>query len=450
MSAAAAGEPEQTLSLAEVIGLANRLQRELRYDEAESLYLQVLEQLPEEPNTLHFLGVLRHQQGRNDDALALLERAIGQLPGEAGIWLNLANVLIECGYHDDAVKALNNVIALQPASVLARNNLGILHTRRREWPEAEAALKEALVLAPTASYLHYTLAGVCLQTGRLGECVHHSLQSHGLDRNNHRARVFISRSLLGMGRREEAIANLREWLAEVPDSAEAAHYLAAAGGAPMPARASDAYVTEVFDRMADSFEVHLQKLGYDGPGRLADELRRLRDRLPAAPAILDAGCGTGLCGPLLRPLAGRLEGVDLSPGMLQRARARGDYDTLHEAELTAFLADAEARYDAIASADVLIYFGVLDPLLRGMARALRPGGLLVATAEALVDDTQDCQLGEHGRYSHSGRHLREALARQGFELLMLTQMVLRTEMNAPVHGWVFSAAKAAAAGSVGP
>lgn len=437
--------PEREVGLQEVLQLANRLQRELQYAEAESIYLQVLQQLPQEPNTLHFLGVLRHQQGRNDEALALLERAVGQLAGEAGVWLNLANVLIECGYHDDAVKALNNVIALQPDSVLAHNNLGILHTRRREWPAAEAALKQALALAPEASYLHYNLAGVYMQTGRLGECVHHSLQSHGLDRNNHRARVFISRSLLQMGRREEAIANLHEWLAEVPDSAEAAHYLAAAGGAPVPGRASDAYVSLVFDRMADSFEVHLQKLGYDAPGRVADALRRLQNRLPADAAILDAGCGTGLCGPLLRPLAGRLEGVDLSAGMLQRARARGDYDALHQAELTAFLAEHAAAYDAIASADVLIYFGGLDPLLQGMAHALRPGGLLVATAEALADDSQDCQLGEHGRYSHSARHLREALVRQGFELLALEPLVLRTELSVPVHGWVFSAAKAATA-----
>lgn len=129
---------EHELGLPEVLALANRLQREQRHDEAESIYLQVLQQLPQEPDTLHFLGVLRHQQGRHDEALALIELALRQRPGEPGMWLNLANVLIERGFHDDAVKALGNVIALQPGSALAHNNLGILHARRHHWPEAEA------------------------------------------------------------------------------------------------------------------------------------------------------------------------------------------------------------------------------------------------------------------------------------------------------------------------
>jgi predicted TPR repeat methyltransferase len=437
---AMAGGQERELGLAEVLAMANRLQREQRYDEAEAIYEQVLQQLPMEPNTLHFLGVLRHQQGRNNEALALFELALKQLPHEPGVWLNLANVLIECGHHDDAVKALGNVIAMQPDSVLAHNNLGILHARRQAWPEAEAALRHALQLAPRASYLHQNLASLCLQTARLADCLHHSLQAHGLDRNNFAARVFISRSLLQMGRREEAIAHLRAWLSEVPDSAEAAHYLAAAGGAPMPPRASDAYVQQVFDRFADSFEVHLQKLGYEGPAAVARLLGAMA--LPASARVLDAGCGTGLCGPLLRPLAARLEGVDLSGGMLQRAQARGDYDALHQAEIGAFLASqGEAAWDAIVGADVLIYFGALDGVLAAAAKALRPRGVLVFTVEALDDPAREVSLAVHGRYSHAERHVRAVIERLGLHLAALEPLVLRSEQQQAVQGWVFSAAK---------
>lgn len=434
-----AGAAERDLGLREALEIANRCQRELRLDEAESIYLQVLQQLPGEPNTLHFLGVLRHQQGRNDDALALIEHALKQLPEEPGLWLNLANVLIECGYHDDAVKALDNVVRMRPDWALAHNNLGILHARHQAWPQAEAALKAGLALVPGASYLHQNLASIYLQTGRLAECLHHSLQAQGLDRNNVAARVFISRSLLQMGRREEALANLREWLSEEPDNAEAAHYLAAAGGAAMPARASDGYVRQVFDRFAESFERHLEKLDYAGPAHVAELLARLRSHLPEAPVVLDAGCGTGLCGPLLRPLAARLEGVDLSGGMLRRAQARGDYDELHQAELTDFLATRAQDFDAIVSADVLIYFGALGEVFAATARALRPGGVFVGTVEALADESLDVSLAVHGRYSHSARHVREVLAAQGWQLQAMEPLVLRTEQKAPVAGWVFSA-----------
>jgi predicted TPR repeat methyltransferase len=430
---------ERDIGLRDALEIANRLQRELRFDEAESVYLQVLEQVPGEPNTLHFLGVLRHQQGRNDEALALMERALERMPQEPGLWLNLANVLIECGFHDDAVKALDNVVALRPDWVLAHNNLGILHARRQDWPQAEAALKAGIALTPDAAYLHQNLAGVYLQTGRLAQCLHHSLQSHGLDRNNVAARVFISRSLLQMGRRDEALANLHEWLAEEPDNAEALHYLAAAGGAEMPARASDAYVQRVFDRFADSFERHLQKLDYAAPAHMVEMLARQRHHLPDAPVVLDAGCGTGLCGPLLRPIATRLEGVDLSDGMLQRARARGDYDALHQAELTAFLAVHPRAFDAIVSADVLNYFGALGEVFAAMRRALRPGGMVVFTVEALADESRDVTLAVHGRYSHSSRHVQEVLAAQGWQLLAIERLVLRTEEKQPVVGWGFSA-----------
>lgn len=430
---------ERDLGLREALEIANRCQRELRLDEAESIYLQVLQQLPGEPNTLHFLGVLRHQQGRNDEALALMEHALQQLPDEPGLWLNLANVLIESGHHDDAVKALDNVVRMRPDWALAHNNLGILHARRQAWPEAEAALQAGLALVPGASYLHQNLAGVCLQTGRLAECLHHSLQAQGLDRNNVAARVFIARSLLQLGRRDEALAHLREWLGEEPDNAEAAHYLAASGGAAMPPRASDGYVQRVFDRFAESFERHLEKLDYAGPAHVAELLARLRNHLPAAPVVLDAGCGTGLCGPLLRPLAARLVGVDLSSGMLRRARARGDYDDLHQAELTDFLGACPLAFDAIVSADVLIYFGALDEVFAAMARALRPGGVMVGTVEALADESREVSLAVHGRYSHSARHVREVLATQGWQLQALEPLVLRTEQKAPVAGWAFSA-----------
>lgn len=433
---------EREVTLQQVLDMAQQLQREERFADAEAIYLQVLQQMPEEPNVLNFFGVLRHQQGRHDEALALLEMAIKHAPDEPGPWTNLANVLIERGYHDDAIKALNHVIALAPKAVMPHNNLGILHTRRGEWVQAETALKSALALGPRLSYVHYNLAGLYFRTGRMRECAAHNLQSIDQSRDNPRARMLLSRALFLLGEDEQAIQNLREWQEEVPDSPEAAHYLAAAGVTDTPLRASDDYVKEVFDRFAESFEMQLEKLGYQAPKMVCDELLRLRGRLPSEAAILDAGCGTGLCGPLLRPLATRLEGVDLSAGMLRRAEPRGDYDQLHQAELTAFLRDRPAAFDAVVSSDVFNYFGALDPLMEGVARALRPGGVLVATVEALPEEvTRDYVLQVHGRYAHNVGYLKAVLARQGLKLDKLEAHVLRQELAEPVHGWVFSAVR---------
>ncbi|NEU35571.1 methyltransferase, partial [bacterium LRH843] len=84
----------------------------------------------------------------------------------------------------------------------------------------------------------------------------------------------------------------------------------------------------------------------------------------------DAGCGTGLCGPLLAPYCQRLDGVDLSPKMLEKAKSKQLYDRLSKAELTAFLNNAPDMYDVIIAADVLCYFGDLSRAASGFLNAL--------------------------------------------------------------------------------
>jgi predicted TPR repeat methyltransferase len=401
--------PVREVGLHEALHIAQQRQREGDFEAAEAIYLQVLVQRRDEPNALHFLGVLRHQQGRTGEALNLISQAIEQAPHDAGPWLNLGKVLLEAGKAE----------------------------------EAEQALQQARHCAPDAAPVHHALSLLYWQTHRVRECLAHGLRAQGLERNHFRTRILISRALFEMGEREQAIANLREWVAEAPDCAEAAHCLAAAGAAPVPARASDDYVREVFDRFADGFETHLESLAYRAPQHVAQALARAlaqrRDGPAPAAAVLDAGCGTGLCGPLLRPLATRLEGVDLSPRMLERARQRGDYDALHEAEITAFLRQRRGAFDAIASADVLIYFGDLAPFMAAAAAALRPGGVLVSSVEALTVPGLDHALVMTGRYSHHADYLHRVLAAHGLAEVTLEPCALRLERNAPVAGWVFSA-----------
>src|SRR5690606_24738378 len=147
---------------------------------------------------------------------------------------------------------------------------------------------------------------------------------------------------------------------------------------------------------------------------------------------------TGLCAPLLAAWAGRLEGVDLSPEMLERARRRGGYDRLVEAELTAHMRARAAGFDAIVSADTLVYFGDLHEVLEAAAGALRPGGWLAFSVEAIVDgaDADDVQLGPSGRYRHARGHVERALAAAGFADVRVDARELRKECGQPVRGWV--------------
>jgi predicted TPR repeat methyltransferase len=90
-------------------------------------------------------------------------------------------------------------------------------------------------------------------------------------------------------------------------------------GADVPVRAPDAYVQQVFDRFSRTFEAKLAKLEYRAPDLVVGSLAATGVPPDGSRQILDLGCGTGLCGPLLRPYAAHLVGVDLSTGMLAHA-----------------------------------------------------------------------------------------------------------------------------------
>src|SRR2546430_663953 len=118
--------------------------------------------------------------------------------------------------------------------------------------------------------------------------------------------------------------------------------------------------------------------------------------------VLDVGCGTGLCGPLLHPIARRLIGVDLSPGMLSKAAMRAVYDQLNCGELTEYLAECAQQFDVAVAADVLCYFGDLSSVFRNVHNALKPGGVFTCSLEESQTDTkgEPFKLRPHGRYQH--------------------------------------------------
>ena len=240
---------------------------------------------------------------------------------------------------------------------------------------------------------------------------------------------------------EEAERLYLAWLADEPDSAEAKFRLTACTQQGVPERAPDDYVAQIFDTFANSFDAKLASLSYRAPELALEAITRFAPPPAAALDVIDAGCGTGLCGPLLKPWARRIVGVDLSEGMLDKARQRGVYDELVAAELVAFLQARPASCELVVSTDTLIYFGALQGPVAAAAAALRPGGLLVFTLEQHADEpgAPDFKLCAHGRYSHRHGYVDGLLRAAGFTPLELLPVVLRMEASQPVQGWLVSA-----------
>ncbi|QTN22027.1 tetratricopeptide repeat protein [Rhizobacter sp. AJA081-3] len=409
-----------------------------RLDAAEALLLQVLSLDARQPDALHFLGILRHRQGDADAALALLERALQRAPANAGILLNRGNVLYENGRAPEAVAAYQAAIDHEPGSAQAWANLGTALHGLGDVAQARHAWQRTVQLDDGNADAWYGLSRTLIELGEVREGLIANSRAIALWPQQLQGREQVIRALVLLDRRDEAERLYREWLEEDPDNAVARHQLAAIRQHDAPLRASDAYVENVFDSFAAHFDGQLAALGYQAPQRVAQALAGRR-RADASLNIADLGCGTGLCGPLLRPFARQLVGCDLSTAMLVKARQRDCYDALFKVELEHFLRHEPASFDALVSADTLCYFGPLDGVCAAAAGALRPGGIFVFTVEALDDEPEPWRLQTSGRYAHARTHVETALSAAGFDAPACERAVLRQEAGLPVQGWVVSA-----------
>lgn len=394
---------------------------------AEAGYREHLKEFPDDPSGLHFLGLLRTQQDRNAEGIKLMIAALEADPQYVDAWSNLGIAYYQERDLERAEMCARKAIELSPGFVNAWANLGMTLRARNAFEEALVAWGRALELQPG-------MRNIAISYGHI---------------------------LYKLNRLPEALEFYARWQAASPEDPIPQHMLAAMGGGERPVRASDGYVRATFDDFADSFDRNLEELGYRAPQLLSaavsGALPRQRDL-----EVLDIGCGTGLCGPLLRPLARRLVGVDLSPNMLSKAAARAVYDQLNCAELTQWLGSCAQQFDLGVAADVLCYFGDLSVAFARVASVLTPGGCFACSLEAWHDpssrdlaavaDTKAAAatpgdpprapsnesfvLRPHGRYQHSRKYVEQMLAAAGLEVVSLSNGTLRHERQDPVMGFL--------------
>jgi predicted TPR repeat methyltransferase len=217
------------------------------------------------------------------------------------------------------------------------------------------------------------------------------------------------------------------------DRAGAALKLALAGKAEAGDAPPSAFVEALFDQYAEKFDHALaETLGYRVPEFLAEAIAKARPgRFGLA---LDLGCGTGLMGERLRPFCDRLEGFDISAEMLRKARAKGVYDRLEKADLQAFSYDGP-KADLVTAADVFMYVGALDGVMKTVAGLLAEHGLFAFSVERL-DAADDFALQPSRRYAHAEGYVRRVLTEAGLAVASVEERVIRQDRNEPVNGLI--------------
>jgi predicted TPR repeat methyltransferase len=412
--------------------------------EAAACFRRALESEPAFAEAHNNLGNTLADLGQIAEAIACYHRALELKPGFAEALNNLGGTLEKEGRVAEAIACYRQVLEWKPDFAAAHGNLGNALKRLGKRDEAVASYRRAMELDPNLAEVHNNLGNVLENSGKIAEAITCYRRAVALKPEFAEAHNNLGSALLEQGKPDDAAACYRTVIELQPDHPIARHMLAAVGACEAPARASDAYIRSMFDSCAATFEQRLGQLGYRGPELIATAVARTLGAAQGNLEVLDAGCGTGLCGPILRPYAAHLTGVDLSPGMLEIAAARHVYDRLISGELTAHFEALTESYDLIISADTMVYFGDLQPLLAAAAPALRRGGFLCFTVEKAASGdsaNRDYCLQRCGRYAHTEDHVGRALAAAGLVVLDRTIAALRIERGHVVDAIVVVACR---------
>jgi predicted TPR repeat methyltransferase len=402
-----------------------------RSAEAEACFEASLALWPERSSTLFNLGAMRVRLGKYESALAALDRALALDVEQADAWCQRGVALAALERGADAVVSFERALKLDPQCVPALLNLGCTLNELHRPADALAAFERLLKLQPDGAEAWFRHGQTLQVLERHAEALPSYERALAIDAAQPQAWLNCAGILKDSGRTDEAIAAYRSALAHGADADRAQFHLAALEGRRVPSSAPRAYVQELFDDYAERFEQHLVgALNYRGHRVLVELVqqatagRRLHD-------ALDLGCGTGLCGPLLKAFVAQVDGVDLSAQMLAQARKLGVYRHLVQADVVEHLQGSDARHDVVLAADVFTYVGDLGPVFGAVRRVLQPGGLFGFSVEAAPDDV-DFRLQGSLRYAHSRRHVETLAQAHGYRLLQCVQQPMREDQRHPI------------------
>ncbi len=382
---------------------AQHLARRGQVPAAAEIYHRILRTNPRHFEALSALGAIYFRHGQFDRAQYLLAEAskIDPLFTDGLCLRGIA--LLQMNRHSEALACFDRALAVRPDFVEALCNRGIALQEMQRYDEALATFDTAVAIQPR----------------------------HALSWNNRGS------TLAAMQRNAEALEDFERALEIDPDLKEARENREQVSfKLGRTSRAPAVYLQHLFDRFSTFYDDNMLKtLGYVGHTHLRKLAERVVPGIAPPLRILDLGTGTGLVGEAFKDLAagGCLDGIDLAPLMIEKARERGVYNDLILGDLEVVLMRDGPSYDLILSADTMIYIGDLAPTLTGVARRLRPGGFYFFMVES--GDGESWEFTANSRYRHGPDYLRAAAARAGLEFVDIMDCTLRTELSVPVPGF---------------
>lgn len=408
--------------------------------EAADMLNKARAQIPNDPRVYMMAGVMSEKAGNVAGAFQLMRTGLELAPNWAPGIVVLAQLQARQGQLAEAKENAATALQLDAGNGMVRDGAIDVAHHMMDVNLAISLLQDGLKLQPTNAKWRLLLANDLSHLERYDEAL--ALWDGLIAESPHDEKALMGRmhTLLAAGRLHEAAAVTATLLSLDPANAVYAYYDARAKG-QTPTHQPAELNRKLFDTAAHIFDQQLvQGLRYQLPEQIAKKLLALHPDRKVR--LLDLGCGTGLLGARLGKLDGSLDGVDVSPKMLEQASRLNLYDSLEVADLHDTLHQAAAEsYDVIAALEVCVYVGDLSEAVPAAWRVLTPGGLLIFSCEIGPEDGPDLFLNPTTeRYVHKRSHVEGVCRAAGFSVDTETT-VLRYQKGKPVHGFVITAQK---------
>ncbi len=397
-------------------------------------YKKCIELKPDFLNAFLGLGKIYVEQGSFSKAENIYRKIIDLKKNYAPAHYGLGLVLHELGRLEEAEKSYKKSIFLDPKLYQAHSNRAVILSAEGRFPEAIASYEEALSFSGDNAIMLNNLGNAYEAVGKIDKAIISFQKAIAIEPKYADAHYNLGITLEKLNRDVEAKKYLRLALAAKSDFEDAKHMLAALEGITPPS-APLAYVRNLFDGYANNFENSLlKKLEYDIPEKLS-KLILEKTQTRSYGAVLDLGCGTGLLGDLIKNRCEYLEGVDISPMMLNKAREKQVYDSLKCESITNYLANATLHFDNIIATDVFVYLGEVSKIFRHIKKRSEISGHFSFSTEH--SDKEKYYLEKTGRYSHSRDYIEQLCLENGFELKHFQMLNLRKEKRGYIKGGLY-------------
>lgn len=380
--------------------LADCYLRNEHYGDAENLFLKSLEYDSQNIHAIYCLGVAYYKQQAFEKAKNEFEKVLLLDYKYQDVNQYLANTLLEMSDHEKAMHYFFRQLELNPLFETLYN-LGVLFSMKERHEDALHYFHEALKIHPNDFSTYLNCGNIFLKTNNL----------------------------------EKAIFNYQNAAKIRPDDPETHHILLALTQEKTPDNAPKAYVSHLFDQYAPYYEKHLiECLRYEVPKKIFEMIQRECTFLENHQwEIVDAGCGTGLCGELFKPFSKKLIGIDLSEKMIAIATEKKIYDELIVDDITTAL-NQFSHQNLIIAADVFTYIGDLNAIFLAAKKALASNGFFIFTAEKTHQ--KNFLLQSSIRFAHNQSYLESLIEHYEFECICFENVILRKQKNESVEGYL--------------